>query len=258
MSESLEKILRQLMTSAGHLVEKAIGGAHKAKVSVGTRGGLQPILSLESQFSVGRIQEMIAFATERIYGPTIPNLSGQAALEIGEGPMGFLPQFLNQQARIAVGMEIGTALTPKQGDQRRGFIIRGAASNIPFTNNLFDYVAARLATSHQGDTMRAMKEIARVLAPGGQGVLIDFHPFGLYAKKGTDRLKAVESTIRSIEDYYKVCKSIGLRIIDLRESFIDESFRNMFDSTDMQSYRNVKGTPLIIFIYFFKPRPKQP
>ena len=256
MADSLEKFLRHSMTKVGKAVERVIGEAHKAKKSVGTRGGLQPILSLESQLSGVRISELINFSTERIYVPTIPNLSGQMALEIGEGTSAFIPRFLQQQARAAVGMEIGKASEIRQSEMGKGFAIRGQTTNLPFANQFFDYVMARLATHQQGDTIRAIKEIGRILTPGGQGILTDFHPFGLYAKSGTDRLRSVESTIRNIEDYYKICRAAGLRVIDLKEAFIDESVRSLFDTQEIQSYRNVKGTPLIIFIYFFKPRTK--
>jgi len=256
MSESVESFLKKIMEGAGRFVEKIIGEAHKAKVSVGTRSGIKPILSLESQFSAAKLKELVNFATERICVPAIPNLKDQATLEIGEGPSNLLPKFFGQQARAALGFEIGGGLTGRQGDSSRGYITRGHATNLPFGKDYFDYVGARLATSLQGDIIKAVKEIGRVMAPGGQGFFSDFHPFGLYAKKGTDRARSVESTIRGIEDYYKICKSAGLRIVDLREAFIDETFRSLFEADEVQAYRNVKGTPLMVFIFFFKPRTK--
>lgn len=256
MSEPVEAFLKKLMGSAGRVVEKVIGEAHKAKVSVGTRSGIKPILSLESQFPAVKLKEMINFAIGRICVPAIPNLKDQTSLEIGEGPSMLLSKFSGQQARVAIGFEIGGGLTNRQGDSNRGYITRGQTSALPFGKDFFDYIGARLATSFQGDIIKTIKEIGRVLAPGGQGFFLDFHPFGLYAKKGTDRVRSVESTIRGIEDYYKICKSAGLRIIDLREAFIDESFRALFEAEEIQAYRNVKGTPLIVFVFFFKPRAK--
>lgn len=245
-----------MMAWAGHFIEKIIGEAHKAKVSVGTRGGLKALLSLESQFTPAKIREMIAFSTEKIVSSVIPDLKGQAALEIGETPAQLLSRFLQQEARAAFHATISGGQIGRQGDSSRGYIVRGTPSSLPFDKDFFEYIAALLATRLQGDIVRAMKEVGRVLAPGGQGLLTDFHPFGLYAKKGTDRMRSVESTIRGIEDYYKICKLAGLRIADVREVFIDEEFRSLFSEQEIQSYRNVKGTPLIIFIFFFKPRAK--
>ena len=58
-------------------------------------------------------------------------------------------------------------------------IVRSQAARLPFTNNRFSYILARLATQLQGDMVRALRELSRVLAPGGQGVVDDYHPFGL-------------------------------------------------------------------------------
>ena len=256
MADSLESSLRKIMESAGRLIEKVIGHAQKAKVSVGTRSGIKPILSLESQFPQEKIREMINFSIDRICVPNLPNLKGQATLEIGDGPSILVPKYMGQQARLAIGFEIGGNPTLRQGDAGRGYIARGQSSSLPFPADFFEYVGARLATKVQGDVIKTIKEIGRVLAPGGQGFFVDFHPFGLYAKQGTDRLRSIESTIRGIEDYYKISKTAGLRIVDFRESFIDESMRSMFSADALQAYRNVKGTPLIALVFFFKPRPK--
>jgi SAM-dependent methyltransferase len=199
---------------------------------------------------------MVNFATERICVPTIPNLKGQATLEIGEGPLNMVPRYMNQQARVAIGFEIGGTPSVRQGDSSKGYVARGQAASLPFDKDCFEYIGARLASNFQGDVIKAIKEIARVTAPGGQGFIADFHPFGLYAKKGTDRIRSIESTIRGIEDYYKICRTAGLRIVDLREAFLDETFRTMFEGDEIQTYRNVKGTPLVVYIFFIKPRPK--
>jgi SAM-dependent methyltransferase len=257
MPSSFESSLKSLMVGIGHLIEKIIGEAQKAKVSVGGRSGLKPILSLESQFLPAKVSQIITVAIERVCTPLIPNLKGQVAVEIGEGPHLFLSRFIGQQARVPVGCEIKSSPVSRQGDSSRGYLVRGVPASLPFDKDFFEYVVARLATHLQGDIIRAIKEIGRVTSPGGQGFLVDFHPFGLYAKSGGDRLRPVESTIRGIEDYYKVFRSAGLRIVDIRESFIDESFRNLFEGEEIQSYRNVKGTPMVIFIFFFKPRTKQ-
>ena len=257
MPGSLESSLRNLMTGLGHLIEKVIGEANRAKKSVGTRSGLKPILSLESQFPPAKIREMITFATERICFPQIPNLKDQVALEMSEGTTLLISRYIQQQARAAIGVGFGSLEGVRQGDSSRGYFIRATPYALPFDKDFFDYIGARLATHFQGDIIRTIKEIGRVLAPGGQGFFIDFHPFGLFAKSGTDRIRPVESTIRGIEDYYKICRSAGLRIVDLREAFIDESFRSLFEDNEIGAYRNVKGTPLLVFVFFFKPRTKQ-
>lgn len=257
MSQGIEKQLKSVMTSAGKLVERIIGHAQKAKVQVGGRGGVQPILSLESLAGANKIGEMVDIATERVALPVVPELKDGLALDIGEGPPQFLARFMERGARTSVGFEIGGGSRGAQGDQERGYIVRGRAANIPFNTDFFVYVVARLASPYQGDILRVMKEVGRVTAPGGQGVLVDYHPYGMYAKKGPDRLRSVESSIRGTEDYYRICRAAGLRVVDLREAFIDENFRSIFGEENLSAYRSVKGSPLVIFLFFYKPRVKR-
>lgn len=53
------------------------------------------------------------------------------------------------------------------------FAAEGTAEAMPFDSGSFDVVLSRLAPHHFVDLERAAQEIARVLAPGGQCVIID-------------------------------------------------------------------------------------
>jgi SAM-dependent methyltransferase len=257
MARGLENTLRSVMNSIGHLIERVIGHAQKAKVQVGVRGGVQPILSLESVLGTGKIKSLIDVSTERLALPMVPDLKGGSSLDVGEGPPQFLNSFVEKGSRIAVGFEIGGGSRGAQGDASKGYIVRGSATSIPFGGDFFDFVSARLATPFQGDILRVMKEIGRITAPGGQGVLIDYHPYGMYAKKGSNRLRSVESSIRGAEDYYRICRAAGLRVVDLREAFVDENMRSVFGEEYIQAYRSVKGSPLVIYLFFYKPRTRK-
>ncbi len=255
---NLERSLRTVMEMVGRFVESIIGHARKAKVQVGTRGGVQPILSLESLVGMNRIGQLISATTERVVLPAIPELKEGSALDVGEGPPQFLKRFMERGAQTAVGFEIGGGSQGAQGDQERGYVVRGKVSAIPFSDNFFDYISVRLATPFQGDIIKVVREVGRVAAPGGQGVLIDYHPYGLYAKKGPDRLRSVESSIRGAEDYYRICRAAGLRVVDLREAFIDENLRGFFEGDQqLAAYRSLKGTPFAIFLFFYKPRARR-
>jgi SAM-dependent methyltransferase len=244
------------MEALGRVVEKAIGRAKRAKVQVGSRGGVQPVLSLESQLSTLRIKELIDEATKAIVAEAIPDIMGEPALEICEGPASYASRLLGANAATAVSVEIGGALTEKQGDLTRGFVVQAKPSRLPFAGQSFRYIVGRLATPHQGDVVKGIAEIGRVLKPGGQGIIVDYHPFGLYAKRGSSRMRSMESTIRKFEDYYRLCRKAGLRVVDLREVFIDETMRSMFSEEEIGAYRSLKGTPLVAFLFLYKLRKK--
>jgi len=257
MPESFDQSLRKAMEGLGRIVEHLIGSARKASVHVGTRAGVQPILSIESQLAYERIKELIDLSIKKMIEPALPDLEGKAALDIGEGPVFYASRLLGARAAAAVSFDIrGTALD-SQGDASRGYIVRGKPARLPFPAEGFQYIMGRLASPNQGDMTRAATEIGRVLAPGGQGVLVDFHPFGLYAKKGSSRIKSAESNLYRFEDYYALMRKAGLRIVDLREIFIDEQSRGFFKDTEIGAYRALKGSPLLAFFFVYKPKTKK-
>jgi SAM-dependent methyltransferase len=49
----------------------------------------------------------------------------------------------------------------------------GAAEDLPFKNQAFDFVISRYSAHHWHDVPRALREARRVLAPGGRPVFID-------------------------------------------------------------------------------------
>ena len=172
------------MEALGRVVESVIGKAKQATVQVSTRGGVQPILSVESQLTAPRIRDLIDASTHKVLSGAIPDLKGGTALEVGEGPVSWAARLLSAQAQSVMGAEIGGGSVGSQGDASRGFVVRASVAKLPFPDKRFSYVMARLATQLQGDMVRALREISRVMAPGGQGVIVDYHPFGLYAKRG--------------------------------------------------------------------------
>lgn len=254
MSDPIEQLLRRSMVHLGHAVELVIGKASKAGTQIATRGGIQPVLSLESQLAHSRVRELIEKATHKIFVDAVPNLKGMSAIEIGEGPASYGPQFLSHQAKFSLSVEIGGGSIGRQGDATRGFVVRGASGRLPVQTSLFKYVLARLASPLQGDMTRAFREIGRIMQPGAQGVIIDYHPYGSFSKRGDDRLRPIESGITRIEDYYRLSKKIGLRVVDLREVLIDEELRQFFYEEEIQTYRNLKGSPFLICLFIYKPR----
>lgn len=256
MAETFEQVLRQAMTSLGRLVEQLIGKARLAKVQVESRSGVQPIFSVESQLTYQRIRDLVESATQGVISNSIPNLKDQMAIEVCEGPPQFGPRMLGLQAQGVICVDIGGQQTLLQGDPTRGFVLRAQPARLPFANSRFNYVVGRMTTSFQSDMMRVIHELGRILSAGAQGIIVDYHPYGLYARRGTNRVRSAESGIRKFEDYYRFCRLAGLRVVDLKESFIDEEMRSFFKENEINAYRSLKGTPFLVFLFVYKPKKK--
>ncbi len=256
MSKQLEDILRKAMFTVGTALESVIGKAKTVKAQAGARAGVQPILSVESLMDVGRLRSIIEAISKPVLESSIPELKDRFVLEVGEGAAHLGPKFMSHQARAAFYAEVGLGCPLRAGESTRGWTLRAKPSELPFRASTFSFAVARLATQNQGDVKKALVELGRVLIPGGRGVFVDFHPFGLYTKRGPGRVRPAESVIGGLEDYYHAFRSAGLRVMDVRESFIDDSSRKHFSEEEVSAYRQLKGTPLLVFLFFYKPREK--
>lgn len=230
------------------ILGRFLGEAKKAKSVLEGRGALQPLLALESRIGFPKMRLLIGMVSERFFTASLPPVTQKNVLEIGEGLSVFHSALLAQQPRFFCSLAAGDVGVEKARES--GYpVVKGTLKNIPFETGFFDCLLARLTTPLQGDVVGTIKEIGRVLAPGGTGLILDFHPFGLYAKTGTDRLRSHQSTIRGMEDYFRMCKVAGLNVSDVHEGFLDDMVRSQFTSPDeLNAFRELKGTPLVLFL----------
>lgn len=239
--------MRQGMQSVGQLVEKAIGKAQKAKATVVAGSGAPVTMTLETLFGIPKLKELLTLSANRLIPPFVPALAERAVLEIAEGTGKFAPLLKEHGAKVVAALELGGGLPPAITDSTRQlYVIRANLRRLPFADNHFYFCIANLATPQQGDLLRSLKEISRVMVPGGHIIVTDFHPFGAYAKRGSTRLKPMESTLRGIGDYFKVARMAGLQVVDLREAFIDETMRAIFTTPEEKNaYRTLKENPVM-------------
>ena len=64
-------------------------------------------------------------------------------------------------------------LTAEQGLEDKIEIVHGLFEDIPFPDNSFDVVWSQEAILHSGDRTRVLKEVSRVLKPGGDFIFTD-------------------------------------------------------------------------------------
>ena len=103
---------------------------------------------------------------------------GGDVLEVAPGP-GFLAIELARDSRVRVtGLDISNTFVElarknaAEGRVRVDFKLGNAAS-MPFADKSFDLLVCRAAFKNFSEPERALKEMRRVLRPGGTGVIID-------------------------------------------------------------------------------------
>jgi len=98
-------------------------------------------------------------------------------LEIAPGP-GYLAVALARRGYKVSGLDISRAFVriAAEGAAKAGVAVdfqHGDAANIPFAGDTFDFIVCRAAFKNFGDPQGALREMRRVLKPGGEALIID-------------------------------------------------------------------------------------
>lgn len=255
MDPKIEKKLVKSMEVLGGFVEKIIFKAEEVQKKMTSKKPVEPILAIESQIALSKIKEIIRHSLERILSKSIPNLVDKSALDICEGELLFAQAFEQKGAAVNVHVDIGrhAGTYPLDKTLEKVQTVRALSKSLPFEDGFFDYVIANFATPESGDIIKSIKEVSRIVTLRGRIVIVDFHPFGRFAKRGSVKLRPFESVVNGFEDYYKICKGSGLRIDDVREIFFDDFFRPYFDTEeDKTGFRSLKDTPFLTCLFVSK------
>jgi malonyl-CoA O-methyltransferase len=107
------------------------------------------------------------------------------------------------------------------------------ATALPMANGSADLVLCALTLGHIPDSVAAIREFARILAPGGTLILTDFHPAA--AAKGWQRTFHSDGRVYEIEHHAytldQLCDAAaGLKLADSVDATIGEPERALFDT----------------------------
>lgn len=122
-----------------------------------------------------------------------------------------------------------------------------------------DLVLSTLTVAHIPDLDAALTEWCRVLKPGGDIIITDYHPTAL-AKGGQrtfrdgDNLIAVRNHIYPIRRLREIAGRLGLTEVRLTEKKIDESMRPYYEKQNaLAVFHRFLGIPIIYGIHLKKP-----
>jgi ubiquinone/menaquinone biosynthesis C-methylase UbiE len=103
--------------------------------------------------------------------------AGSKILEVAPGP-GFLAVELARRGFAVTGLDISKTFVEiaRKNAEVAGVGARfeqGNAAQMPFADRSFDFLVCRAAFKNFADPLGALKEMQRVLKPGGRGLIID-------------------------------------------------------------------------------------
>ena len=126
---------------------------------------------------------------------------------------------------------------------------------IPLTDGVMDLAVCTLALTHCPDLGPPIKELARVVRPGGHVVISDVHPFivmlgthGAY-RSSSDEMGFVRNHVHLPSDYLRAFRHAGLNVVECLEPLWGEKEIATFGFADQMPdlvEAAVEGLPIVM------------
>lgn len=165
---------------------------------------------------------------------------GGSVLEIAPGP-GYLCIELAKLGPYAIrGVDLSHAMVriAREKAVQAGVKIdfeQGNASNLPFPRETFDFLVCRAAFKNFAQPVGALREMHRVLKPGGRGMIIDLRRDASW----TDVSRAVDQMGLGLVN--RTLTRLTFRFMLLKNAYAKEHFEQMLAQTELGKVEIVKG-----------------
>jgi ubiquinone/menaquinone biosynthesis C-methylase UbiE len=129
---------------------------------------------------------------------------------------------------------------------------------IPLPTNSCDIIVSTLALAHIENIEVAFTEWGRILKPGGEIFITDYHPDAL--EKGgnrtfmyNDKTVSIKNYIHPISAIKALAEKLNLSIFGIEEKKIDETIKHYYDEQNAGNvFERFKGTNIIYAAHLIK------
>jgi malonyl-CoA O-methyltransferase len=184
-----------------------------------------------------------------------PEVAGTTALDLACGT-GRYARLL--QARAAARV-VATDLSPAMlAHATADWRVHANMLSLPFAPATFDLIVCGLAVGHASDLGRWMREMARVLTPGGVLVYSDFHPEAARAgmtRSFKDAGGQTHTLIHALHDrpaHRTSAAAAGLTVESEHDVCVGEGLCEAFEGSQA-FYRRWQGLPVVLVARVRKP-----
>lgn len=152
--------------------------------------------------------------------------AGSAVLEVAPGPGYFSIELAKRGSYAITGMDLSRTFVELAGKNaaKAGVqvkFVQGSASNMPLPKDSFDFLLCRAAFKNFAQPVDALREMRRVLKPGGRGIIIDL--------KGNASAKEIAQAVDAmgLTWFNRMMTKLAFRTMLLRRAYTREQFEAM-------------------------------
>ncbi len=183
--------------------------------------------------------------------PLLTHLRATRALDVGTGSGRYLPMLRATGASSVLGVDFSLAMLQRGAPASNR--VCGDACRLPFRRSAFDLINASLMVGDVADLGGWSREMARVLAVGGQLVYSDFHPS--WAQRGWSRtFRSADGTRHdlsfnphAIADHLAALGQAGLRVQAIGEPRFSAWRGGM--ERGVKEFRRRWGDPQVVVVF---------
>ena len=190
-------------------------------------------------------------AEQRTMLALLPDVVSRRVLDLACGTGRYARLAAAAHAASVVALDLSPAMLQRAAIA--GLRVQASMDRLPLVDACFDIVISGLALGHAPDLDRWMREVARVLAPGGTLLYSDFHPAaaerGLRRtfRDGSQQVHEVAHCCHAVEAQRDAAIGAGLAVEHVVELRAGIEFVETFDGADA-FYRREHGTPLVLVV----------
>ena len=177
-----------------------------------------------------------------------PEVAGRRVLDLACGSGRYSDLLARQQAAEVVAVDF---CVPMLQQVEAGIRVCASMMQLPFAEGAFDVAVSGLALGHATDVYAWMREVARVLRPGGTLLYSDFHPAAAQAgltrsfKDGQAQTRTVPHRSFDVAAQQEAAQRAHLTIEVLHEVQVGSELQEPFPGSE-PFYARWSGLPIVL------------